>query len=126
MSVGPNTDFSCCPLLQMPVAGSNVLCSAAGSGLVPAVKLKWVQVLYRSTKLLGNFSKCRRTFLHEVNVRNPFSQYYRERTMCFILLCSFGYSKLPSQSLLTWEGAYIAGAVWLGNIATALDWILDS
>lgn len=53
------------------------------------------------TELLGYFSKRRRTFLHKVNVRNPFSQYYRERTMCFILLCIFRYSKLLSQSLPT-------------------------
>lgn len=62
-----------------------------------------------------------------MNVRNLFYFFLLSITgkEPFVLLfCAFGYSKI-SQSLLTLEGANVAGAMYFGNVATAMDWMLD-
>lgn len=83
VSVGPHTAFPPCCVLQVPNAKRVVGGSAA-----------W------QCELLTNFSRCRKMFLHKVNVRMGFfPQYRKARTVYSMLCCVSSYPRVP-QSLL--------------------------
>lgn len=99
VSVGPHTAFPPCCVLQVPNAKRVVGGSAAGrvwgrrgaGGGVGAA---------RQCELLTNFSRCRKMFLHKVNVRMGFfPQYRKARTVYSMLCCVSSYPRVP-QSLL--------------------------
>lgn len=92
---GLNVNGAKCRILPLPSV-TNTYCREECLGQCCWIRFCGRHKTEESTgaiKLLGNFSRCRRIFLHKVNVKNLYFYFFllsitgKGRTMCFVILC---------------------------------------